>query len=110
MRGWMDGPASTAEEWPDDDADWKDESSQSMERLLEKFQAVRQEQLVLLDHLNAVNWTGLRKTGWGQKSLAWIVTKTFQHTYEHGDTLLRMGLWRQHIEAQIAAARALEEK
>jgi len=36
--------------------------------------------------------------------LAWVITKTFQHTYEHGDTLLRMGLWWQHILNEIVRA------
>ena len=30
----------------------------------------------------------------------------FQHTYEHGDTLLRMGLKREVIHAEITASQA----
>ena len=110
LQGWLDGNSAKSEKWPDDDADWEAASDLSFERLLEEFQSVRKTQIILLDHLAAVDWTALQKTGWGEKSLAWIVTKTFQHTYEHGDTLLRMGLWREHIEAQIAAAQAAAGK
>jgi hypothetical protein len=47
-------------------------------------------------------------TLWRPRPLSWIVTKTFQHTYEHGDTLLRMVLWWKHIAAQIAAHRTAQ--
>ena len=110
MQGWLDGEASSAEEWHDDDAAWEAAADQSMERLLGEFQAIRQVQIALLDRLAAVDWNALRKTGWGDKPLAWIVTKTFQHTYEHGDTLMRMVLWREHIEALMAAAQVAAEK
>ena len=29
-----------------------------------------------------------------------IVTKTYQHTFEHGDTLLRMGLWWEQFQQE----------
>jgi hypothetical protein len=35
-----------------------------------------------------------------------VLTKTIQHTWEHGDTLMRMGLWWEHIQEQIALAHA----
>ena len=110
MRQWVEIEPSMGEDWQDNDAAWESGPRYSMAQYLEEFQAVRQEQLLLLDQLVPADWTALRKTGWGEKSLAWIVTKTFQHTYEHGDTLLRMGLWREHIEAQIAAALALKSQ
>lgn len=34
--------------------------------------------------------------------MSMIVTKTFQHTYEHGDTLLRMGIWWESILDEMA--------
>jgi hypothetical protein len=77
--------------------------------LLEAFRAVRQEQLVLLDQLGGVDWTAPRQTIWGNKPLAMIVTKTFQHTYEHGDTILRMGLWWEEIANKIAAQKTAIE-
>jgi hypothetical protein len=33
-----------------------------------------------------------------------VVTKTFQHTYEHADTILRMGLsWHHMLEERAQA-------
>ncbi len=110
MQGWLNGHFSAREEWLDNDAAWEIASTSPIEHLLEEFQVTRQKQITLLDHLGDVDWTALQKTGWGDTSLAWIVTKTLQHTYEHGDTLLRMGLWLEHIQAEIAAAKAAQEQ
>jgi hypothetical protein len=60
----------------------------------------------LLDTLSGVDWTTPRATLWGHKPLSMIVTKTFQHTYEHGDTILRMGLWWKEDAEEAAAAAA----
>jgi hypothetical protein len=106
MQAWLEGAPSTALDWLDEDADWDSAQPLSMECLLDDFHSIRREQVALLEPLAAADWTAPRPTVWGDKSLAWIVTKTLQHTWEHGDTLLRMGLWREHIEAQMAAAGA----
>jgi hypothetical protein len=93
MQQWIGVPMPDGNNWPDDDAAWATVHDQSLEVLLTRFQTIRQQQIDLLDALAAVNWQEPRATLWGQKPLAMVVTKTFQHTYEHGDTLLRMGLW-----------------
>ena len=68
-----------------------------------------QQQIDLLDQLTGADWQSPRTTLWGEKPLAWIVTKTYQHTCEHGDTLLRMSLWWEHILGEIAKAQAKGE-
>lgn len=108
MRQWLGGPLPPEDAWPDDDASWENARRQPMSELLAAFRAIRQEQLQLLESLAGADWVTSRPTLWGPKPLSWIVTKTFQHTYEHGDTLLRMGLWWGHIAAQIAAHRAAQ--
>jgi hypothetical protein len=108
MRQWLGGPLPPEDAWPDDDASWALARAQPIEHHLAAFRAVRQEQLQLLHALAAVDWTPPHLTLWGDKPLAWIVTKTFQHTYEHGDTIMRMGLWWQQIAAQIAACQGVE--
>lgn len=108
MRQWIGGPLPDGATWPDDDRAWASARHQSLEELCVAFQTVRQAQIALLDELAALDWEAPRDTLWGRKPLAMIVTKTFQHTYEHGDTLLRMVLWWQHIEQAIAAASATE--
>jgi hypothetical protein len=99
---WLD-PAGPAElPWADDDDAWA-AADKSPKTLLAAFRSVRQAQIDLLPQLTGVDWLAPRDTLWGDKPLAMVVTKTFQHTYEHGDTLLRMGLWWETILAEIAA-------
>jgi hypothetical protein len=102
MYEWIDGPKPPDEDWPDDDAAWAKAQELGLEGLVSKFRHVRQQQIDLLDQLSAVDWIAPRETGWGMKPLSMVVTKTFQHTYEHGDTLLRMGLWWKTILEEMA--------
>lgn len=103
MRQWLGGALPPEDAWPDDDDAWALAQGRPMSQLLEAFGSIRQEQIQLLDALASADWAAPRTTLWGDRPLVWIVTKTFQHTYEHGDTILRMGLWWQHIAQQIAA-------
>jgi hypothetical protein len=93
MLLFLDGEIPPEEPWPDDDDAWAKVQGCAPEELISNFRRVRQQQIELLDPLTTVDWNALRETLWGLKPLSMVVTKTFQHTYEHGDTLLRMGLW-----------------
>lgn len=64
-----------------------------VEALVEAFRAVRQEQIVVASELADADWTLPRLTPWGQKNLRWVVTKTTQHTLDHGNSLLQMALF-----------------
>jgi hypothetical protein len=103
MRQWLGGPLPSGDDWPDDDAAWQRVNAQPFASLLDAFCTTRQEQIQVLGQLTTVDWTAPRETLWGNKPLAMIVTKTFQHTYEHGDTILRMGLWWNDIAEEEAA-------
>ncbi len=109
MKQWVGEPLPPEDAWQDDDPAWAAVQDKSPEALCAAFQQVRQQQIDLLDQLAGVDWQAPRTTLWGEKPLAWIVTKTFQHTYEHGDTLLRVGLWWEHILGEIAKAQAKAE-
>lgn len=97
MLQWLDIPSPLEEEWPDDDETWATITERGQDAIISNFQRVRQQQIEFLDKLTTVDWTAPRETLWGQKPLSMVVTKTFQHTYEHADTLLRMGLWWEVI-------------
>ena len=96
MLHWLDATRDI-EDWPDDDETWAKVQERGFEALIANFRRVRQQQIDLLDQLTAVDWNAPHETLWGEKPLSMVVTKTFQHTYEHGDTLLRMGLWWETI-------------
>lgn len=109
MQQWLGAPQPPEDAWQDGDADWAAVPEKNLAALLNDFWQVRRQQIALIDQLAGADWETPRETGWGLRSLAWVVTKTLQHTYEHGDTLLRMGLWWEHILGEIARARAAQE-
>jgi hypothetical protein len=104
MKQWLGAALPPGDAWKDDDEAWTAEADKSPAVLIESFLKVRQEQIDLLEQLASDSWETPHESLWGDRPLSWIVTKTFQHTYEHGDTLLRMGLWWQHILNEIAKA------
>ena len=97
MNQWLGDSIPTEDAWRDDGNAWANVHNREFEELTSAFRHVRQQQIELLDKLTNTDWNTPRDTLWGHKPLSMIVTKTFQHTYEHGDTLLRMGLWWEEI-------------
>lgn len=97
MNRWLGDSISTEEPWPDDDDSWAKVQDRGFEELTSAFRHIRQQQIELLEKFKNADWQTQRETLWGYKPLSMVVTKTFQHTYEHGDTLLRMGLWWEQI-------------
>ena len=93
MLQWLDDPGPLEEDWFDDDEAWAKVAERGAASMTADFHRIRQRQIEFLDRLTKVDWTVPRETLWGAKPLFMVVTKTFQHTYEHADTLLRMGLW-----------------
>jgi hypothetical protein len=102
MHQWAGGALVRDYDWSDADEDWAAAQTQTSDELVQKFNAVRQEQIQLLDKLESVDWATLKTTPWGEKPLSLVVTKTYQHTFEHGDTLLRMVMWWREIEEMNA--------
>lgn len=107
MQQWLGGPLPDVAAWHDDDATWAQQPPDSA-LLSAALTAVRAEQIAMLPALRAVDWAERRPTVWGMQPLAMVVTKTYQHTLEHTDTLLRMGLWWDH-RAAAEEARAAGE-
>jgi hypothetical protein len=100
MRQWLGGPLADPEAWHDEDADWESARATGLAEVAAYFCDIRRQQIDMLDLLADVDWEAPRVTLWGDKPLKMVVTKTYQHTFEHGDTLLRMGLWWEQIERE----------
>jgi len=98
MRQWLGGPLPPADAREDEDAAWAKVQARDFFSLTAAFRAVRQEQIDLLDQFTPADWTTSIQTGWGPRPLSMVVTKTFQHTYEHADTLLRTVIWLSHLD------------
>ncbi len=97
MYQWLDKPKPDGNLWNDSDEMWTSVKDNPIEDFIQEFHLVRQQQIDLLGELETVDWTSTRDTFWGTKPLTMVVTKTYQHTFEHGDTLMRMSLWWEAI-------------
>jgi hypothetical protein len=95
MQQWVGGSMPDGGAWQDDDEAFAAALGTGLtaDKVIARFRAVRQQQLDLLDELTGVDWEVPRPTLWGNRPLKMVVTKTYQQTFEHGDTLLRMALW-----------------
>lgn len=63
------------------------------EDLLSQFLALRQAQASLLLKAPDEAWDQPLATVWGQTTLAWVVSKTYQHTAEHISDVLSIALF-----------------
>lgn len=110
MQEWCGQPLPDGEGWQDDDDAFAAAVAAGLtaDAIIARFRAVRQQQLDLLDELTSIDWEAPRPTLWGNQPLKMVVTKTYQHTFEHGDTLLRMALWWKENDAMSEAQRLLD--
>ena len=72
---------------------WNDGHDHEMSGLLTAFQTIRSQQIELASQFNEQAWHEERDVIWGHLPLKWVVTKTYQHTLEHTDEVLRAYLW-----------------
>ena len=91
MQQWMGGSMPEGED-SDEDIAWS-KSQDTVESLLEKFRAVRAEQIALLPNFDDTVWNTAREAIWGPVTLLWVVSKTYQHTAEHINDVMRIGLF-----------------
>lgn len=94
---WTGGPlpvasSQLADEMKEDYL-WADGQRHEIQKMLADFKSIRIQQLEALSQLCLQSWNEERDTIWGQKPLKWVVTKTYQHTLEHTDELLKAYLF-----------------
>ena len=83
-----------------EDAIW--EQDFDLETVLAEFEAGRKMQIELVESATASLWKEPRTTIWGEVTLEWVVSKTFQHTNEHTCTVMQMVLFWDMALAGIA--------
>lgn len=108
IRQWLGGPRPSLDDLHEDD-DWAAGQGNDTSRVLEQFQALRTEQIRLLQQFDDLSWHEARETEfWGTVTLQWVVTKTYQHTAEHIHDVLRMALFwdaaLRRLQAEQASA------
>ncbi|HSL29245.1 MAG TPA: DinB family protein, partial [Anaerolineales bacterium] len=91
MQQWLGETIPSLDE-EDEDLIWS-ETPDRVENLLEKFRAVRAEQISLLPEFDEAAWHATREAVWGPVTLLWVVSKTYQHTAEHTNDVMRIGLF-----------------
>lgn len=71
----------------------------SLQTLLDRFHVVRKKQIDVLNRITKAQWTEKRSnTNWGNVTIEFIITKSIQHTLEHGNKILRNVLfWDSHL-------------
>lgn len=107
MRQWLGEPCPLPNDL-DEDSDW-DQRKVDIDSLLVEFQKVRAEQIALLPQFDNSTWTGIREAVWGPVTLLWVVSKTYQHTAEHTNDILRMALFWDMLEARQNSRRTDSE-
>ncbi|NHJ40331.1 MAG: DinB family protein [Asgard group archaeon] len=70
-----------------------------LKTLLDRFHNVRDKQIEVLNKIPEDQWTEKKSnTNWGSVTLEFIVTKSIQHTLEHGNKILRNALfWDSYL-------------
>jgi quinol monooxygenase YgiN len=111
LRQWQGGPPPEAGSMEEDaareDAAWAAEQGLTLSALIERFRAVRDQQIALLAEFPEQAWQEERRAIWGSVALHWAAAKTLQHTFEHASEIWRMYLWwqdePQHLEVSMTA-------
>ncbi len=99
MQLWLGEPRSLTDIEYDDEAAWG--TGKHLDSILEDFRAVRGEQILLLQQYKEESWEETRSTVWGDVTLTWVVSKTYQHTNEHINDVLRIALfWESYQRRQ----------
>jgi len=78
---------------------WKNGEGHAMQAMIADFKKLRAEQLALIQHFLEPAWSEECNAIWGPVTLKWAVTKTYQHTLEHTDEILRSYLWWKESKA-----------
>jgi hypothetical protein len=91
MQQWLGGAIPFLDH-KDEDKHW-DKTRESVAVLLEKFRTVRAEQIALFPQFDNAAWNTTCEAVWGPVSLLWVVSKTYQHTAEHINDVMRIGLF-----------------
>jgi len=90
MQHWLGGPNPSLDDY-DEDVAWQ--NAPDLPTILREFHQVRAAQIALLPRIDETRWHEARETLWGSVTLRWVVSKTYQHTAEHINDVLRIALF-----------------
>lgn len=91
IRQWLGGPSPIVDREVEEIAS---KDIQNIDAMLEKFLALRHEQIRLASEFAGEAWTQTRDVqNWGPVSLYWVFSKNYQHTAEHIHDVLKLALF-----------------
>jgi len=91
MRCWL-GELFEQDNNYQEEVEWA--KGHDLATLLTEFQRIRAEEIALLKQYREEDWERFGVSPvWPDVSLRWVVTKTLQHTFEHTNNVLQMGLF-----------------
>lgn len=108
MRQWLGEPRPPRDAWLQEEAIWNGGQGHERDRLLADFRAGRTAQIALLSRFDTAAWEEPRVAIWGpaETTLTWTITKTYQHTFEHTNTILHIALFADMIVERLRAGGA----
>ncbi len=71
----------------------------SLETLAARLRAIRERQIAIIDSMSPGLFNTPRTMLWSNRNggkplaISWVATKTFQHTWEHGNAILRVAMF-----------------
>jgi hypothetical protein len=92
MRQWLGSPLPNLQD-DDEEGTWQALPDRGIQAMTTRFQTVRQAQIDLIPLLDESAWEQIQSTVWAPFPLRWVVSKTFQHTTEHINDILRLALF-----------------
>ncbi len=99
MHQWLGAPPAVRKAASEIDQ----QNPPGVEKMLVEFEQVRQAEIGLLNQFDDATWKSNQNTTfWGEVSLLWLVSKTYQHTLEHTHDVLRLALFWDRILKRMA--------
>lgn len=93
MKVWLGEPLAQPDIFRVEDREWAIEQTRGTDVFVEDLRNVREEQIAMLSQFADSDWDRAKPVYWGKQPLSMVLTKTYQHTLEHTDAILRMALW-----------------
>ena len=95
MKFWLSESIPPKKDIPNEKEMWEKElvKGVNLNSLLKRFQSVREKQIALLSKMSDKLWKEKKmNTYWGEASAEFTVSKTIQHTLEHGNKITRIAI------------------
>ena len=95
LKYWLDDALPPKNNIPSEEENWEKELLKGidLESLLKRFHFVRKNQVKVINQMQDKAWVEKKiDTYWGEASAEFSVSKTIQHTFEHGNKIMRIAL------------------